>query len=151
MVLCACKPLVSLHAIRSPLPAAVDADEANNAYFIVPDKNGQGLAYSSSRMGPVACRKCCASRPRTRKSGLLNAAYSNVRFSPHSDQVADIASGPMRATSCREHLQQTSVRTVGRLHAALVSESAAPHRAATSLNRRKVSMCSSRLAMRYIG
>src|SRR5262249_14989806 len=30
-------------------------------------------------------------------------------------------------------------------------ESAAPYRAATSLNRRKVSMCSSRLAMRYIG
>ena len=55
------------------------------------------------------------------------------------------------ATSCREHLKQTSVRRVGRLHAALVSESAAPHRAATSLNRRKVSMCSSRLAMRYIG
>jgi hypothetical protein len=55
------------------------------------------------------------------------------------------------ATNCREHLQQIFVRRVGRLHAALVPESAAPHRAATSLNRRKVSMCSSRLAMRYIG
>jgi hypothetical protein len=81
-------------------------DEMNDACFIVRDKTGQALAYvyfedepgRRSAAKPLtspptwqSCRKCCASGARTHKSGLLNAAYSKVRFSPHSDQIADIA------------------------------------------------------------
>jgi len=89
---------------RFPPPWGIE--EHNRSCFIVRDNNGQALNYVYFEDEPgrrsaakrltspptwQSCRKCCASRARTHKSGLLNAACSKVRFSPHSDRIADIA------------------------------------------------------------
>ena len=41
----AANPAIVAHAFRSPLPATVDIDEANDACFIVKDHNGHAPAY----------------------------------------------------------------------------------------------------------
>jgi hypothetical protein len=117
-------------------------------------KPGQ-ILISARRIFCVSRHRACsdlrAKKSKHRYLGRVNAYVLELEQIKGDEIESSLVRPRLRATACREHLQQ-NIRSKGRSPTgALVSESAAPHRAATSLNRLKVSMCSSRLVMRYIG
>jgi hypothetical protein len=93
--------------------------------------------------------RCYASSTRTHHSRRAN--YNSISAQhPIATELRlqpDLAEATAAVNICSKNPFEGSAGYALRWH----RERAAPQLAATSLNRRKVSMCSSRLAMRYIG